>query len=679
MGVLTVKSDHPSTSSLRPNILKAAARRTGTWLIDQLALPSHSRLTRAQLAAICAAIFLSALGVRLLYWQDTIVQIEQRNTLLTVLLKEYRIEAQRMITEGGIVFPNNRNPENARMILHPPGYSILLAALYGDRVADGPYAALQLMQITFDGLAAVLVFFIAIELLPLGVAIIAGTVVAFSPHLAYYSLWLTPDSLAVPPVLMAIYLIIRAARQPRLITVIGAGAMVGLSCWLRANALLLSPLLVFVLPLLFTRGKRLRYSAALVATTVVLIAPITIRNWVVFHRFVPLSLSSGLNLVQGIGELDHEGRFDMPIMDRDALKKDVEWNNRPDYGGNLWSPDGIERDRVRFDRGLAVIRSHPLWFMAALMRRAGFMFSYNESRQRDWPFNTATVPLISATPPFGHSLSSIADKSASWSAAPADLISGSTRLSQNARVSLAANGETFQIAGGGPAFEDQFVSAPIPVQQNTDYVLKLSAKLRQGQAAAKVIGADERVVLATAIIRAREVAAAERGRKHSIESVEDTSTMMAFASGKTGEVRLVLSNNGDASVGPIIEIGTADLFELGPTPTLWTHYPRVIIRGVERNIFKTERLLPLVIAGIGLLAFARRGRALMILLVVPVYYVVSHAPFSTEYRYILAIHCFLFVMGAVTLYCAGVSIRQAAGYLRKIRPRRSAGAIPGAG
>ena len=301
-----------------------------------------------------------------------------------------------------------------------------------------------------------------------------------------------------------------------------------------------------------------------------------------------------------------------------------------------------------------------------MLRRVTFMLSYNEARPRDWPFNTATVPLISGTPPFGHSLSIIADKTPVRSVAPADLISRSAMLSPHAEVRAAANGETFQISGGGSEYEVQLVSAPISVQRNTDYVLALPAKLRQGQAAAKVIGEDERVSLASAIIRPREEPAGERGKRYSKnESAENTSTMIPFASGKTGEIRLVLSNNGDASVEPIVEIGKADLFELGPTPALWTHYPRLIIRGVERNIFKTERLLPLVIAGIGLLAFARHGQALLILLVVPVYYVVSHAPFSTEYRYILAVHCFLFVLGAVTLYCAGACIGRAVSHVRK--------------
>jgi hypothetical protein len=494
--------------------------------------------------------------------------------------------------------------------------------------------------------------------------LIAATLMALSPHASYYSLRLSPDSLAVLPVLFAVYLLIEAIKQPRLLTMILAGLMLGLSCWLRANALLLAPFLGVALTILLKRRKRLLHASLLVTVTFLVISPITIRNWVVYHRFIPISLPAGVNLIQGIAELDKEGRFGMPLTDPDVLKTDVEWSGRPDYGGHMWTPDGIERDRTRFARGLDVIRSHPLWYLGAMLRRAMFMLSYNEARPRDWPFNTATVPLISARPPFGHSLSIIADKSTARSVAPADLISGSAS-SPHAEVSAAANGETFQIAGGGSEYETQFVSAPISVQRETDYALTLPARLRQGQAAVKVIGADERVVLGSTIIRAGEEAAGERGKRSSNESPENTVTMIPFASGKTDEIRLALSNNGNASVGPIIEIGKADLLELGPTPTLWTHYPRLIVRAIEKNIFRTDRLLPLVIAGIGLLVIARRGRALLILLAVPVYYVASHAPFSTEYRYILAAHCFLFVLGAVTLYCAGASIGQAVSHLRK--------------
>jgi hypothetical protein len=42
--------------------------------------------------------------------------------------------------------------------------------------------------------------------------------------------------------------------------------------------------------------------------------------------------------------------------------------------------------------------------------------------------------------------------------------------------------------------------------------------------------------------------------------------------------------------------------------------------------------------------------------------------FHTEYRYILAIHYFLFIIAAVTLYCTGAAIRESSLWaIRKLR------------
>jgi hypothetical protein len=66
----------------------------------------------------------------------------------------------------------------------------------------------------------------------------------------------------------------------------------------------------------------------------------------------------------------------------------------------------------------------------------------------------------------------------------------------------------------------------------------------------------------------------------------------------------------------------------------------------------------LIIIGIVLLALARRGRALALLLAVPVYYLVAQSPLHTEYRYVLALHYFLFVVAGATIYYASLSIGQ---------------------
>jgi len=76
------------------------------------------------------------------------------------------------------------------------------------------------------------------------------------------------------------------------------------------------------------------------------------------------------------------------------------------------------------------------------------------------------------------------------------------------------------------------------------------------------------------------------------------------------------------------------------------------------------------------LALARRRRALAVLLAVPIYYLLVQSALSTEYRYILAIHYFLFVVAGVTLGCLGSALGQASRAVlranRKIEPNSPA-------
>jgi hypothetical protein len=622
-------------------------------------------------------------GVRFLHWQDKHVEIVGGKAALAGVFNRYEKEATRILDSGGILFPREQPaPGDARMLVHPPGYSILLAAIY--RLGGNPQAWLWLVQIVCDAAAALLVFLIALELLNSRVAFIAALLVALSPHLAYYSLILSPDSLAVLPLLIAMYLFVLALKRPRMITVIAAGAFIGLSCWLRANALLLAPFLAVVSIALFPRQLRLRYSTALLGAAILVISPITIRNLIVFKHFIPVSIAAGENLVVGIGDYDTERRFGMPRSDREARFKDVEWNNRPDYGASLWNPDGIQRDRVRFARGLDVIRSNPGWFFGVMLKRAGFMLRYNDPGSHRWPLNTAVVPVIASEAPFGHpvhpsadpnspavlvlngtvipeAIALAADNQAAWTTNPQDLMANGATVS-NTGASLGVEDDRLRVEGDASEYGDQFESTVIPVKRDTDYVLVTAVRLVKGDMALKITSPDRRIARALATLSGVEAEAKDMASIN-VESDSATqeamiTTQIPFASAKNTGVRFVVSNNNVGSSRPAAEIGQVQLYEVGPTPYAATRLPRGILRSVQRNIFTTSRLLPVVILGIVLLMVAGRWTILATLLVVPIYYLCAQAALSTEYRYILGIHYFLFVVAGAALYCFGASVAE---------------------
>src|SRR3982751_4190684 len=78
------------------------------------------------------------------------------------------------------------------------------------------------------------------------------------------------------------------------------------------------------------------------------------------------------------------------------------------------------------------------------------------------------------------------------------------------------------------------------------------------------------------------------------------------------------------------------------------HYPRLALRLVQK-LFITAVLLPLVIIGLIFLFQSGSWRAVGVIAVVPAYYFVIQSALHTEYRYVLALDYFLFILAAVAL------------------------------
>ena len=78
-----------------------------------------------------------------------------------------------------------------------------------------------------------------------------------------------------------------------------AGVLLGLTALTRETVLYFAPLAALWLAWRPSRpGARLR-AAAFLAAAVLTVAPWTLRNWIVFRTFIPVSTSAGLNLWQG--------------------------------------------------------------------------------------------------------------------------------------------------------------------------------------------------------------------------------------------------------------------------------------------------------------------------------------------------------------------------------------------
>jgi hypothetical protein len=574
---------------------------------------------------LALVIFLVAFGVRVLTWHDTRLEVGK---VQTVVAENYKTVAQLLRQDGIRGFFSSSSPlAHSDHLGHPPGYSVLLSLIRpGPGASDAPA---QFLQIFLDALSAVLIFLIVAELSSPAPAVIVGLLAAFSPQLAWNSVLLLPDSLSVFPILLAAYLLALSRKRPRFIIFIAIGALVGISCWLRANALMMTIFFAASVPLLLKNRWWWPSSLAIVCGTLLIILPLTLRNAIVFHRLIPVSLGAGQTMLEGIADYDKAGRFNIPATDRGIMKQEAEVFQRPDYNNGLLNPDGIQRERWRLQRAIKVIGSHPLWFGGVMIRRAGSMLKLERAR------------LISINPAVTYPLHLVDQSSIISTMTPADLSAGPPGSGQT-KVSVSPDSRTLSIFGDDSNYGTQFSSPPMRVRAKAEYLLQFQLALGQGRV--KIAATDGNSEVLTATILDTPEGESSPGELFRIID-------MPFTTSSAGDVRLVV--NHEASTQPAaIKIGTVNLYQIGPARNLWTRYPRFLINGIQRGIV-TATILPLAILGLGILVIRKCRDTLIILSVVPLYYFCVQSIFHTEYRYVLAVNYFLFALAAVGICWIG--------------------------
>ena len=610
------------------------------------ALPKASRLPRKshQRALLLALlIFLSASSVRLLHWQDLRSDIES-GRMRFGMSDLYKANAQSLLSGRFDLFIKGPNPpSDADILMHPPGYSLWLAFIF--KLFGDSNTAWRLTQLLLDALTAVSIFLLARELLPTSAAFIAGMLIAISPQLAHTSLVLLPESLSVLPVVWAVFLIVRSFKSPNLFLTAGAGVLIGISCWLRPNALLLSPFLGLFIFLLCPR-RRWNHAAALVLGTLAVIAPITLRNVVVFHTVTPLSLGAGVTLYEGIADYDDENQFGFLSKDHLLTEWEARIYQRPDYARSLYGSDGVFRERERLKRGLDVVKKHPAWFLSVTLRRILFMMTYEPT------------PIVSRVPTVTHSLAATSHLSAMWTASPAQIVADAQVSPHSSTVELSEDRQGLLIRGleGKPLV----LSQAIQLNTGRDYVLQFPIDmLEAGRITIRVTGINSRTLFASA-------AMPDALQRFSHEKPTNI-LRIPFVSSEE-QIRIEIS--GADNTNPVsVRLGRMQLFELGESSYTWTRAPRLVLRALQK-FFTTASMLPLVLVGFVVLLMNSSGRLLAILLAVPLYYLLAQAPLHTEYRYVIAIHYFLLILAAVPLYLASLKLWYGANELVRRRSRR---------
>jgi len=264
------------------------------------------------------------------------------------------------------------DPTRTDLAQYPPAFPALVALIYklsGERSAYSVQIVLWVADLI---LSLLLIVGIAASTFDWRVAIASGFLVALSPLFALYAAYPSADMPTTWFVLGGNWLLLLAAQRKNAWLALAAGVTLGIACWLRVNPLFLCfawaiGLLVFVQT---TWSSKLRLSGAVVLGTLVTIAPIVIRNYLVFPDFTPTGGTIGVNLWEGLGETEL-GRSSGFIFGDDKMveRERVRMNLPPDVPLDPQWPDGIRRDRERTREAMAFIWQHKIWYAGVMAGR----------------------------------------------------------------------------------------------------------------------------------------------------------------------------------------------------------------------------------------------------------------------------------------------------------------------
>lgn len=272
-----------------------------------------------------------------------------------------------------------QDPSRTDAAVYPPGYPFWLALVYNLSGSRSP-VTVQNVQWVLDSFSVLLIVGVGVTAFNWQVGLWSGALGALWPLLASYGATPLADAPTSWIVIGATWLLLLTAKRKSLAWALGAGGMIGLSCWFRANAMFLAFFWAIAILVLVDASWKRRWwlSAGVVLASILLLAPVIIRNAVVFRAFVPAGLGVGTNLLEGMGESERGNKeFGLPGSDRELVEQErVAANVPPEAQFELYYPEGIQRDRARTGRALQIIKQHPFWYAGTVVRRMLAVLKY---------------------------------------------------------------------------------------------------------------------------------------------------------------------------------------------------------------------------------------------------------------------------------------------------------------
>ena len=203
------------------------------------------------------------------------------------------------LTWGTQYLPSGRvgfSPFRMHLFFHPPLDPYFIAVL---QKLPGGLAAVQWVQVLLSALLVPAVGRVGARAFGERTGLVAAGITAAFPELIWFAPHFWSETVMLFLLWWSFERVLEADTTGRTLPAVLGGVLLGLTALTRETVLYFAPLAALWLAWRATRpGARLR-GAAFLAAAVLTVAPWTLRNWIVFRTFIPVSTSAGLNLWQG--------------------------------------------------------------------------------------------------------------------------------------------------------------------------------------------------------------------------------------------------------------------------------------------------------------------------------------------------------------------------------------------
>ena len=232
------------------------------------------------------------------------------------------------------------SPFRHRLIFHPPLYPYfvgLVGTLFGS------LGAVKLAQCLVGAALVPALGFAGSRAFGERAGLVAAGLGAFYPELVWFCAHFWAETLFLALLWWGLERLLAADSGLSAGAAVASGVLLGLAVLTRETVLYFLPFAAVWLG--WRRRGGWRRAALLFAAVLLVVAPWTLRNWVVFRAFVPVSTAGALNLFQGNARL-----------------------TRPEVYEQYWAVRGpIERYRFARQAGLEAVRERqPLWILEKL-------------------------------------------------------------------------------------------------------------------------------------------------------------------------------------------------------------------------------------------------------------------------------------------------------------------------